>query len=370
MRRFERSLEILLDPIPWDKIWYVYRSWKKGKLGFRLLFGNKTGVRNNPSSAWQMPSLQRWQFWAGDLLNFQLFHLRPPQWQPVFVFFYEFTSRRCQGWQISYIRLRKIIVRFEKTQNWNAHCQSMASSTGIQWYNRHCFCISTSIDLECSILATHYLAAVLPLSTTHPTHMSQPILAQIAGIDPSPRPLSPQEIEGLTDWFGQYLAKTPVADRKLSFRSLLKEALPAGCYTIYAIADGIPIVYDHDNPDNPLNSVNRNLRFVVIALPDKALRAIFDSKQAILARTLCIVGSANPDGTSAFLQCASWDPKGLNADRKLGIMRFYERTGDGWVYAGDSFNAVSQLLRFISMELIFFIIQFNALSIDRGPFDG
>lgn len=173
--------------------------------------------------------------------------------------------------------------------------------------------------------------------------MPQPILAQIAGIDPDPRPLSAQEIAGLTDWFGQYLAQTPVSNRKLSFRSLLRDALPTGCYTIYAIADGIPIVYDHNNPDNPLNSVNRNLRFVVIALPDKALRADFDVKQAILARTLCIVGSANPDGTRAFLQCASWDPKGLDAQRNLGIMRFYERTGDGWVYAGDSLNAVCQI---------------------------
>lgn len=176
--------------------------------------------------------------------------------------------------------------------------------------------------------------------------MAQPILAQIAGIDPEPRPLSTHEIEGLTDWFGQYLAKTPLGDRKLSLRSLLKEALPSGSYSIYAIADGIPIVYDHTNPDNVLNSVDRNLRFVIIALPDKALRAVFDVKQAILERTLCIVGSANPDGTKAFLQCASWDPKGLDKDRKLGIMRFYERTKDGWVYVGNSLNAVSQMKAF------------------------
>lgn len=169
----------------------------------------------------------------------------------------------------------------------------------------------------------------------------EPILASVAGIDKTPRLLSHAEVAGLTDWFGQWLAKTPVSKRQLSLRGLLKGALPTDSYTIYAIADGIPIVYDHANPDNPLNSVSRHLRFVIIALPDKALRAVFDIKQAILDRTLCIVGSANPDGETAFLQCASWDPKGLDRNLGLGIMRFYERTNGGWVYVGDSLNAVS-----------------------------
>ncbi|PPQ95705.1 hypothetical protein CVT25_000784 [Psilocybe cyanescens] len=180
----------------------------------------------------------------------------------------------------------------------------------------------------------------------------EPILASVAGIDKTPRLLSHAEVAGLTDWFGQWLAKTPVSKRQLSLRGLLKGALPTDSYTIYAIADGIPIVYDHANPDNPLNSVSRHLRFVIIALPDKALRAVFDIKQAILDRTLCIVGSANPDGETAFLQCASWDPKGLDRNLGLGIMRFYERTNGGWVYVGDSLNA------------------FNPLSINKGPFDG
>ncbi|KAH9477703.1 hypothetical protein JR316_0009929 [Psilocybe cubensis] len=181
---------------------------------------------------------------------------------------------------------------------------------------------------------------------------SEPILSSIAGIDPSPRYLSPKEVAELTDWFGQWLAKTPISSRQLTLRSLLKEVLPADSYSIFAVADGIPIVYDHANPDNPLNSVSRHLRFIIIALPDKALQETFKLKEAILRRTLCIVGSSSPDSKSKFLQCASWDPKGLNQKHGFGLMHFYERLGPDWIYVGNSLNA------------------FNTLSINRGPFDG
>ena len=183
--------------------------------------------------------------------------------------------------------------------------------------------------------------------------MSQPILRFIEGIDEQPRELTSSEIAELTstqngagDWFAQYLAATPVDQRGLSFRAVLTKVLPAGSYyETFAVCDGLPIVYDHANPDNPLNRVSRALRFVVIALPDMQNQ---DLGRAILSRTLCFVASPNPDGTdgSAFLQCASWDPRGYPGGQ--GITRFYQRNPKrGWVFFGDSFDAVSDLTGFM-----------------------
>lgn len=169
--------------------------------------------------------------------------------------------------------------------------------------------------------------------------MAQPIIAFIEGIDKAPRLLSEDEVAGLTDWFGQWLAKTPVSDRQVTLRSFLNGALRVNCWKPYGIADGTPIIYDHGNPDKPLNSVSRHMRFIIIALPDVGTNL----DQAILKRTLCVVASSNPDGDgkndNAFLQCASWDPNARGTG--LGMMRFYQRNSDGWMYFGDSFNAVS-----------------------------
>lgn len=183
--------------------------------------------------------------------------------------------------------------------------------------------------------------------------MTQPILRFIEGIDPDgqSRELTQEEVDQLIradnatgklgDWFAQWLANTPVDQRQLSLRSLLTEVLPTGSYKPFAVADGIPIVYDSKNTTKPLNSVNRHVRFVIVALPDSS--STLDLSDAIMKRTLCIVGSSYPDGKSqdegAFLQCASWDPNALG--KRMGLMRFYQRNDDGWIYFGDSFNAVS-----------------------------
>lgn len=206
--------------------------------------------------------------------------------------------------------------------------------------------------------------------------MSQPIISFVTGIDEHPRNLSPAEVEGLTDWFGQWLARTPVPERALSLRSLLNDVLPPNSYNTFAVADGTPIVYRHDIPDHPLNSVSRHLRFIIIVLPDGQRQdgdPRLDLTQAIVQRTICLVASRNPDGTGsdAFLQCASWDPNGLDADRQLGIMRFYGRLRDGWVFQGDSLNAVSLLNKIQNVRFIYQNIhQFKSLSMDVGPFDG
>ncbi|KAF9459657.1 hypothetical protein BDZ94DRAFT_997973 [Collybia nuda] len=172
----------------------------------------------------------------------------------------------------------------------------------------------------------------------------QPILAFFDGIDEVPHYLTTEEIKeltssgaGLGDWFAQWLAATPEAQRALSFRDLLTKVAPPNSYKTFAIADGTPIVYDHKNPNNPLNSVSRHLRFITVVIPD--ISGSFDISQAILKRTLCIVGSSYPDGTddsTAFLQCASWDPDALG--KKMGMMRFYERS-TGWEYFGNGLNA-------------------------------
>ncbi|KAF9022416.1 hypothetical protein BDZ89DRAFT_1042223 [Hymenopellis radicata] len=173
--------------------------------------------------------------------------------------------------------------------------------------------------------------------------LPQPILAYVEGIDSDIRSLTPQEINALSDWFGQWLAKTPQATRALTLRALLKNALPADCYRSFGVADGLSIPYNTDNDDDPLNQVPRHMRFVVIALPDNPGPDGIDTTLAISKKTLCIVSSPFPDGGAAddraFLQVASWDPNALGP--KQGLMRFYQRRYEGWVYFGDSFNAAS-----------------------------
>lgn len=174
----------------------------------------------------------------------------------------------------------------------------------------------------------------------------QPILSFIDGVDQQPRYLTADEIKqltssgaGLGDWFAQWLAATSKANRAMSYRDIIKALPPDSFYKTFAIADGTPIVYDHKNPDNPLNSVSRHLRFITVAMPDvKASEG--NLSKAILKRTLSIVGSSNLDGktVNAFLQCASWDPDAYK--KGMGMTRFYQRDAE-WEYFGDGFNAVS-----------------------------
>ncbi|CAE6478578.1 unnamed protein product [Rhizoctonia solani] len=196
-----------------------------------------------------------------------------------------------------------------------------------------------------------------------------PIRQRIRGIDLDYRFLTPEEVSQLTqpgpspsrgDWFAQWLATTPVEQRQLSLRSFLDQALDPNnsFYQSFAVADGTAIVYDHENEDNPLNSVSRHLRFVTIILPDTRGAPSALTQHAIVQRTLCLVSSSDPDGVDgrAFLQCASWDPHAFGRNR--GLMRFYERERNrpegntGWVLVGDSFHA------------------FNSQASNHGPFDG
>ncbi|QRV77702.1 hypothetical protein RhiJN_05717 [Ceratobasidium sp. AG-Ba] len=181
----------------------------------------------------------------------------------------------------------------------------------------------------------------------------QPIRRYIGGIDDVSRDMTSDEVErlldskaGKGDWFANWLSVTPPADRHTTFRALL-DSLPKGSYKPFAIVDGLPIKYDHKNLDNPLNSVGRHLRFVIIALPDSQ----YNLSNAFSERTLCIVGSSNPDGKESFLQCLSWDPHALG--KGLGLTRFFQRSSkDGWPYFGDGFDA------------------FVPASAPFGPFDG
>lgn len=203
----------------------------------------------------------------------------------------------------------------------------------------------------------------------------QPILTYIDGVSESPRYLTAEEIKeltssgvGLGDWFAQWLAATPEAQRSLSLRDLLTKTVPPDSYQTFAIADGTPIVYDHQNPNNPLNSVSRHLRFITVVLPDSG--GSFDISQSILKRTLCIVSSAYPDGTNtlAFLQCASWDPDALG--KKMGMMRFYERRDEGWEYFGNGFNAVCPNSHSHTIRAHNPRPQFNPPTEDHMPFCG
>ncbi|KAF5378430.1 hypothetical protein D9757_011156 [Collybiopsis confluens] len=191
-----------------------------------------------------------------------------------------------------------------------------------------------------------------------------PILAFIEGIDTQIRTLSSAEVDELTratspslgDWFTQWLTRTPVNQRLLTFRTFLNMFTPSR-YQIFGVSDGVTLVYDSNNPSNPLNSVDRHMRYICVVLPDAEPGSGINIQDAIINRTLFLVGGSFPDGdgnlntgSGGFLQCASWDPHAYGRNR--GITRFYQRNREGWIYFGDSFNA------------------FKVASADRGPFDG
>ncbi|TFK70989.1 hypothetical protein BDN72DRAFT_491738 [Pluteus cervinus] len=195
-----------------------------------------------------------------------------------------------------------------------------------------------------------------PVLTTY-----EPILACIEGIDNDLRYLSSQEVANLIkvdgsskgDWFAQWLAKTPETARELTLRSLLTSF--SGRYFIFGVADGLPVKYDHKNEDNPLNSVNRHMRFLCVILPD-AEAGSANIVDAVSQRTIFAVAGHCPDANGKlpisgdFLQCVSWDPHAFGKGKGMG--RFYQRNTEGWVFFGDGFNA------------------FNSQSTDRGAFDG
>jgi hypothetical protein len=129
---------------------------------------------------------------------------------------------------------------------------------------------------------------------------SSPILCFIEGIDNKPHYLSSVEVDQLTqcgapnrrgDWFAQWLVATLVNKHQLTLHSFLTEVLPDGSYTPLGVADGLPIVYNHGNPSNPLNFISRHMCFIIVAVPDSP-----DLSNAITTRTLCIMASHNPDG--------------------------------------------------------------------------
>ncbi|KAH8105193.1 hypothetical protein BXZ70DRAFT_510162 [Cristinia sonorae] len=191
-----------------------------------------------------------------------------------------------------------------------------------------------------------------------------PILAFIEGIDTAIRTLTSAEVADITkavspslgDWFTQYLDRTPVNQRQLTLRNLLGMFTPAR-YQTFAVADGISIVYDHDKPENPLNLVDRHMRFICVVLPDHDPSSNMNIQNAIVQRTLLFVAGNFPDadgnqvsGPGGFIQCVSWDPHAFGRNR--GMARFYQRNRQGWIYFGDSTHA------------------FNSATAELGPFDG
>ena len=67
------------------------------------------------------------------------------------------------------------------------------------------------------------------------------------------------------------------------------------------MADGTPIVYDHENPNNPLNSVSRHMHFVVVAMPD--LTSTPDLSDATMTRTLSLLEATTPTVRTRELFC-------------------------------------------------------------------
>lgn len=141
------------------------------------------------------------------------------------------------------------------------------------------------------------------------------------------------QVAQLNDWFGNFLRTTPHEQRPYTFRDLLTKTLPERSWIPFAVCDGISIPYDPTGErltadgSTKLNAVPRHLRFIVVCTPTDPEP---DSHLPVRTRIgrfrdrggMCIVGSAEPDSRSRFLQVVSWQHDALRP--RHGYFRYYE----------------------------------------------
>jgi hypothetical protein len=152
------------------------------------------------------------------------------------------------------------------------------------------------------------------------------VMRFIVGLDNHPKPLEFDELNKFDDSFANLILKRKLNPLTLNeVLNLLDESsneengLPN--QDSFLAADGGQILWSQETGD-----LNRQFRFVV-SRSDK------NDKVQIL-----ISSSTVPDSKEQFLQLIGWD----NSE---GAYNFYERRGEFWFWAGNSFNALKEPTR-------------------------
>ncbi|NJM79419.1 MAG: hypothetical protein HC854_07065 [Flavobacterium sp.] len=142
----------------------------------------------------------------------------------------------------------------------------------------------------------------------------------IVGLDSQPTVIEIEELNNLNDAFARLILKRGL--NPLSLNEILQilddlneaEALPN--QSSFLAADGGQIIWTEST-----NNLNRQFRFVTS-------RSNINNESQIL-----ISSSTLPNSKDQFLQLISWD-------NIIGSFNFYERRGNFWFWAGNSFHAL------------------------------
>ena len=158
------------------------------------------------------------------------------------------------------------------------------------------------------------------------------VMRLVVGLDSHPRPMEFEELNNLDDSFANLVLKRKLNPLTLNeILNFLNESsneekgLPN--QSSFLAADGGQILWSQET-----DNLNRQFRFV-ISRSDKE-----DEVQILIS------SSTVPDSKEQFLQLIAWD-------KSEGAFNFYERRGEFWFWAGNSFYALKEPSR------------------GRGPFD-
>lgn len=146
------------------------------------------------------------------------------------------------------------------------------------------------------------------------------IFRLIVGLDTHPIPLETKDLNNLNDSFAELILKRGL--NPLSLNEILEilddldveESLAN--QSSFLAADGGQVIWTEST-----NNLNRQFRFVIS-------RSNTNNEAQIL-----ISSSTLPDSKDQFLQLISWDSV-------KGAFNFYERRGNFWFWAGNSFHAL------------------------------
>jgi len=141
------------------------------------------------------------------------------------------------------------------------------------------------------------------------------------GLDAGPRPLSDDEIAELDDPFARLLLRRGVLPMTVSevldeVDNATQAGDPLRRQLTFLVGEGSQILWSADTAD-----IDRGLRLIVTRGSDNLIDVIVSM-------------GASGDERRRFLQVLGWDDTN-------GVFQFYERHGDTWVWAGNSWHSLS-----------------------------
>jgi hypothetical protein len=142
----------------------------------------------------------------------------------------------------------------------------------------------------------------------------------VMGIDESPRPMDPAEVERLRDRFAELLLKRgtfPMSLRTLiaAFDAFNDDPSGLPDQESYLVAEGGEISWTPET-----SSLNRGFRFAIARARGSEVMVLISASTAI-------------DSEEQFLQVLGWDPENR-------VYQYYERHSGAWLWAGDSSHAL------------------------------